>query len=68
MSESSRVRSTLPLFGGLLACAACCSVPLFLPLLLSAGAGSALLGSAVLIGATVALFLGAASSFATRCR
>ncbi len=36
-------RASLPLIGGLLACAACCTLPFLVPVLLGVGVGSGLL-------------------------
>ena len=71
MSESSPVRSALPLVGGLLACAACCSVPLLAPLVLSASAGASLLalvGQAETLGLVLLALSFAATLWQWRAR
>lgn len=62
-----RPRTSLPVIAGVVACAACCTLPFLVPLLLSAGLGSAILAwlatrseligvACLLIGASVAGF------------
>ena len=42
-AQPSKLRASLPAIVGVAACAACCTLPFLVPLLVSAGLGSALL-------------------------
>ena len=43
MNPSAPTRPSLPIIAGVVACAACCTLPFLVPVLLSAGVGSAVL-------------------------